>query len=189
MADHTVHSRAHDLLPDLKLNAAGEIFVLAQKLGKAHIRGKKHDAADCTQPCGNCRPAEAEVKRAQQEACGKDERRDHEYAPLLRLRFPCVQALCEQFGIYSKQDKAEDEGRDEEHAEQPPRSGKVKRPGGQEEEQPNSHRSADELHDALNGKLFPHIEHLPISKLYPCRGRWIMREQHRSAFGVKPQGL
>ena len=94
MADNAVHTRANNLLPGLKLNAAGKIFILAQKLGKTGIRQKEHDAADFTQPRGNCRPAEAEVKRAQQEACGKDERRERKDTPLLRLCLSCAQALC-----------------------------------------------------------------------------------------------
>ena len=49
------------------------------------------------------------------------------------------------------------------------------RPRWQEKEQPHSQRSAEELHDALNGKSFPHIEHLPISQLDTCRGRGVVR--------------
>ena len=60
---------------------------------------------------------------------------------------------------------------------------------GQEEEQPYGQRSAEELHDALNGKSFPHIEHLPISQLDTCRGRGVVREQHRPAFCITPQSL
>ena len=59
----------------------------------------------------------------------------------------------------------------------------------QEEEQPHGQRSAEELHDALNGKSFPHIEHLPISQLDTCRGRGVVREQHRPAFCITPQSL
>ena len=189
MADYAVHPRAHDLLPGLKLNAAGKIFILAQKLGKTGIRQKEHDAADFTQPRGNCRPAEAEVKRTHQKACGKDERRERKDTPLLRLGLPCAQALCEQFGLCDEQDKAKDKGRDEEHTEQPPCTGIVKSPGWQEEEQSHCQRAAEELHDALSGKSFSHGGHLKLSQLYPFGGRSVMRKQHRSALWVAPQGL